>query len=974
MHTLERTEKEYRGSVQPEVEQWFVEWDTEQYNNVKQVLSECKSDLQNGQVNDALTRLKSFGRTLNKAEAPLWIDKLEALAAQIPENVVLPQDENHFNSSNDDAGMVRFVKTFKRIHRSIRNTNTAVGNAFLKVAKKEPIQPKEFSRNVAFKNLVMLQCIESAYLIKKWQKSQAALVSYMLIDCKNELLSNLSGSKVERIQGVLVQGETVLDALYKSLMDASEKEIQHLNEQIINKLGIAGTVEQSENKLSDEVVHRKKQSFILDWKETESTWAKLIEANAKQLSAAQSLVLVEEELVKREGWLKNDFSKIITEAILPHQAELVEFLESEFESVKKPKKGNESLSKACEAIQTKTASIIEKKIVPVLDKATDERTLSTFLETYAADISTLATRVEQRLPLIEDIGFREHHPEYSIKEIEWQSLFRRLLGDEYLLELLPEQLNPEQDVAELAEEFSEVVQIIKTNLSIAPEADNDEEEGPLEIVTKGLELALVKLEDLKQDAIGIEQALGAELNKHHAELMERVKKLLLNQDASEIKWTDAQMRVKESASDYTEKISIYWAKFTDRLEIIRRFSVSKFNELSNTVRSYFGLVEVAHINVQKTNIATLLYETDQKYRQLPYIYRRLFDYKRCPEEAFFIRKSEHFEHTARAYELWKTGFPSSVAVIGEKGSGRSSLITYLEKEILSDERCELLTINYSISTEKELLEVLCKQLKIQPKESINDIINLLNRRRKKTVILLENMQNSFLRTVQGYQAIGSLLYLVAETKEQVLWVCSCSRYAWNFLNVAVKISDYFSHTIAVDSYDQQEIKDLILKRQKASGYQLEFLPDANTAKSRSYKKLLDDPEVAQEYLSNEFFNEMFKMAEGNATVAMIYWIRSIQKIEGSFIYMQPKEFEGIQYLSELDSNTLFVINAFVKHDVLTASELKEVMNITTVEAETIISRLYSRGLLVRNEKKYSLNDLIYRQVVRLLKSRNFINA
>ena len=971
MHTQESTENEYRGSIKPDVEQWFTEWESKQYNNVKQILTHCNADLEKGKINDALTRLKSFARTLNKEEAPAWIDDLDDIVAQIPDHYVLPQVDRHFKSSEDESGTVNFVKMLKRARLASRKAGVATANVFLKAANKEPKEAATFTRNVAFRNLVMLQCIHSAYLMKKWQKTTAAILSYLLIECKNELLINLSGSKQERIQNVLTQGEQVLDALYQSLMAASEKELQRLHETVENHIAIAGTIELKESKLSDEVVERHKRSFVLDWKETEATWAKLIEANAKQLTASQSLVVVEEELVKREGWLKDDFSGIINESVLPPHAALVKYLEEELDGIKSKK---DSLTKTCDSIQEETAQIIEEQIIPKLDKATDERTLSTFLEKYAADISTLANRVEQRLPLIEDIGFREHHPEYSIKEIEWQSLFRRLLGDEYLLELLPEQLHPEEEVAELAEEFSEVVQIIKTNLSIAPEADKEEEEGPLEIVTKGLELALVKLEDLKQDTIAVEQTLGAELNKHHAELMERVKRLLLNQDAGEIKWTDAQIRVKESASDYTEKISIYWAKFTDRLEIIRRFSVGKFNELSNVVRTYFGLVEAEHISVQKTNIATLLYETDKKYRQLPYIYRRLFDYKRCPEEAFFIRKQEQFDQTERAHQLWTTGFPSSLAVIGEKGSGRSTLITYLEQELLSKERVEHISIDDSISTEKELLDVICKQLKIQPKESINDIINLLKRRRRKTVIVLENMQNGFLRTVRGYQAISSLLYLIAETKEQVLWVCSCSRYAWNFLNVAVKISDYFSHTIAVDSYNQDEIEELILKRQKASGYQLEFLPDESTAKSRSYKKLLDDPEAAQEYLSTQFFNELSKMAEGNATVAMIYWIRSIQKIEGSFIYLKTVEFAGIQYLSELDSNTLFVLNAFVKHDVLTAKELAGVMNISTVDAETIISRLFSRGLLVRYEKKYSLNDLIYRQVVRLLKSRNFINA
>ncbi len=974
MQTQKSTEKEYWGSIQPEVDQWFTKWGEAQHSALKQVLTECKNDLDKGNPKDAITRLKSFAHTFTKKDEPSWLNELDEIVAQIPEAVVLPQEEIHFEVAEDDSGFVRFVKMVKRIRLKGRELGTATVNAFLKLAKKDPVEVPTFTRNVPYRNLVMLQSIHSAYIIKRWQKTTSAIVSYLLIDCKNRMLMHLTDSKQEFLQQVIDQSNDVVETLYQSFKDATEKERRQLHEHIIQRLEIAGTVKLKESKLSDEVIQRSKQSYILDWKETASIWSDLIDANVKQLTAAQSLVLVEEELQKREQWLKNDFTKTVTDSVLPLHAELIEFLESELEQVKKTGEHASKLSKSCDEIQKVTAEIIEEKIIPKLDQTTDERTLSTFLETYAADVATLANRVETRLPLIEDIGFREHHPEYSIKDIEWQSLFRRLLGDEYLLELLPEQLDPEEEVAELAEEFGEVVQIIKTNLSIASEADNSEDEGPLEIVTKGLELALVKLADLKQDAIAIDDSLADELYKHHTELMERVMRLLLNQDAGQIKWADTQIRVKESASDYTEKIGIYWAKFTDRLQIIRRFGLAKFNEIAKVVRTFFGLVEVEHINVQKTNIATLLYETDKKYRQLPYIYRRLFDYKRCPEEAFFIRKKEHFDQTERAHQLWTTGFPSSLAVIGEKGSGRSTLIMYLEQEILKGERIEHISIENSISTEAELLEIICKQFKIQPKESINDIIDLLNRRRRKTVIVLENMQNSFLRTVRGYQAVGALLYLIAETKEQVLWVCSCSRYAWNFLNVAVKISDYFSHTIVVDSYSKDEIEELILKRQKASGYQLEFVPDETTAKSRSYKKLLDDPEAAQEYLATEFFNELSKMAEGNATVAMIYWIRSIQKIEGSFIYLQPVEFQGIQYLSELDSNTLFVLNAFVKHDVLTASELAGVMNISMVDSETIISRLFSRGLLVRNEKKYSLNDLIYRQVVRLLKSRNFINA
>lgn len=248
------------------------------------------------------------------------------------------------------------------------------------------------------------------------------------------------------------------------------------------------------------------------------------------------------------------------------------------------------------------------------------------------------------------------------------------------------------------------------------------------------------------------------------------------------------------------------------------------------------------------------------------------------------------------------------------------------------------------------------------------------RRRKKTVIVVENLQNCFLRTVNGYQAINALLYLISETKDNVLWVCSCSKYAWNFLNVAIKISDYFSHSLLVDNQSASNITEIIMRRQIASGYQLEIIPDAVTKNSRSFKKLLDNPEKQEEFLLEVLFERLNRIAEGNTTVAMIYWIRCISKIESADIFIELSESTGIEYLSELDSETLFILAAFVLHDVLDAKQLANCLNYSIIDAETSISRLVSRGLLVELEFGFGLNDLIYRQVVLLLNSRNFINA
>jgi hypothetical protein len=176
-----------------------------------------------------------------------------------------------------------------------------------------------------------------------------------------------------------------------------------------------------------------------------------------------------------------------------------------------------------------------------------------------------------------------------------------------------------------------------------------------------------------------------------------------------------------------------------------------------------------------------------------------------------------------------------------------------------------------------------------------------------------------------------------------------------------------------DDLSADEIQQLILKRQKASGYQLWFEADEQTLKSRSYQKLMDNDEQAKEYLQQRYFEKLARMAEGNATVAMVLWIRSIKEFDDTFFTIYPFNFSATEQLEGLDNEDLFVLSAFIRHDALKPAELAVILECTQNEAEMAISRLYSRGILLLEDDQYELNDLIYRQVVRMLKTRNILH-
>lgn len=948
-------EKDFRENHFPALRAYFEQILRSQFEVVQAITDELLPLAVEGKSEQIFKKISS---SVNRSSALFNLSETQGIhdiMEKLPEKIVVPLEEAHINWEAGDSLLVKMAKSGKKIRQVLGNKNQV--------------------REVGYRSLIGCRFVEYYYLNLLWQKSLFGWYANILVELKVLALKMYSNNASEG------EIEAIVKAQHNLLLEFTSKsnaQIQvHLDkfaEQLSADFLIAGTIELPNKTVNKEMFERKANGFSMAAKESARIWGDLINVNVEQLDAAATLNELNSQLNEYEESLQKKFQSKLSSQIHPSFSSLYKHLEEKLSLLEKSSKiTSTKLEEVCDEIKATTLKAVQEIVTP-LEATSDEMVLSKNLEDFASKVSLLANQVQQKITLVDELKYNEQLPEYLLKPIQWQSLFRRILGDEYLSELLAEDIKPEQKLQLIIEDFSETEQIITTNLTIAQDVEKSEDEEPYEIVKKGLELALMKLDEIGEDFPKIEQFLESELDKHQQELSDRISKLLIDQDAGQIKREDAKIKVRQSASDVREKLGIYWAKFVDKLEIGRRFIFSKFRTANDSIRSFLGMIETEHINVQKTNIAALLHDVDQKYRQLPYIYRRLFDFKRPADQSFFVKHHPHFETASKAYELWKSDFPSSIAILGEKGSGRTTELNYLRTEVFVNDRVEMIDFNRTVHKEKDLLEVLCKQLKISQKKSGEEIVALLTRRRKKTVIVIENLQNCFLRTVNGYEAIDTLLYLISETKDKVLWVCSCSKYAWNFLNVAVKIGDYFSHSVMIDNQPAANIAEIISRRQVASGYQLEIIPDDSTKSSRAFKKLLDDDEKRHEYLQKVLFERLNKMAEGNATVAMIYWIRCIRKIESAQIQIELLEGTGIEYLSELDSQTLFVLAAFVLHDVLGAEQLAECLNFSPKNAETIISRLCSRGLLVQLKHGYGLNDLIYRQVVRLLTSRNLINA
>ena len=240
-------------------------------------------------------------------------------------------------------------------------------------------------------------------------------------------------------------------------------------------------------------------------------------------------------------------------------------------------------------------------------------------------------------------------------------------------------------------------------------------------------------------------------------------------------------------------------------------------------------------------------------------------------------------------------------------------------------------------------------------------------------MVLEDIQNCFIRNISGFDAMETLLFLISETNKSILWVSTCTRYGWLFLDKVLNCADYFTHLAETDNLTADQIKQLVLKRHMASGYQLQFLADETIKKSRSYKKMSTDEKETQELLKDKYFEKLSRLSEGNPSVALIFWIRSIKEFDDTHFHINPFDFTSVNRIDELETRELFSLAAFVIHDSLLPEDLSRILHQPLRDSKLMISRLTSKSILYKADHGYLLNHLIYRQVVRVLKEANYIH-
>lgn len=323
---------------------------------------------------------------------------------------------------------------------------------------------------------------------------------------------------------------------------------------------------------------------------------------------------------------------------------------------------------------------------------------------------------------------------------------------------------------------------------------------------------------------------------------------------------------------------------------------------------------------------------------LPLIYRRLFRLHPVEDPRFLVGRDDELAGLVEARVQWMTGKAVSILVVGARGSGKTSLLNCAEQVAfggLKIHRGQFRERALSISAMEQVVRNLLE---------LRDGSTLLEQLHgEQRVVILEEVERTFLRRMNGFEGVRYLLELVAQSWHSTLWILSMNETAFVYLSRALDLPRSFSHRINAMAVQPDDLKNAILLRHNLSGYRLAFAPPpAGDPRISKLRRTLGLEKDAQEL----FFDALYEQSEGIFRSAFELWQHQIERVEGGVVYMrQPVKPDFASLLEALSVDDCFTLQAILQHGGLTNEHLAEILAETERASRTRLERLSTLELI-----------------------------
>lgn len=433
-------------------------------------------------------------------------------------------------------------------------------------------------------------------------------------------------------------------------------------------------------------------------------------------------------------------------------------------------------------------------------------------------------------------------------------------------------------------------------------------------------------------------------------------------------------------------LRIRWA----RARLIRRFTAASKNlllilgqALPKLIRYVGDILNKLQHGYRKIRTATGLAVSEEdelrfvrkivdihnRSESLPYIYHHLFQIRPLEDHRFWAGREAEFLELSEIWEDYVTGFPTRVSIIGERGSGRTTLLNFFKSDIVKSKQIFTINLTRRITDESVLLSLIREQMPQLEALSLESIPEELSRKQIQGVLIIENIHLLYLKTMNGFSLLGKMIALIQAVSSGMLVIATSTTYSWQFLTRVIQIDQVFNRHIHLGPFSDEEAESIILKRHRISGYELNFKIPENDRKIRK----ISNPVKRQAAIKLDYFKRLNELSAGNITVAMTHWLNSVSELTSDTITLDPDLRYDTAFLLRLTMDQVFILGVILQHELMSSQEIARVLSMNPADTEKDVNILALRQVIQQINGSWSLAAVTYRPVVQMLKTKNIIH-
>lgn len=501
------------------------------------------------------------------------------------------------------------------------------------------------------------------------------------------------------------------------------------------------------------------------------------------------------------------------------------------------------------------------------------------------------------------------------------------------------------------------------------EADGNTHDNAIQTVNDGYSRALRHLQNAEVIIQSTQENIALVLSKAINQFNYDILKLKNTDNIFELNLKIARIKALEQTKQYKKQLLTFFTELLPRLKNLAIKLRTNYQQGLDRFRKQLGIsVEKKFLSFE---LSEFINQSQQNLQQLPFVYQRLFQLKPTDEDRFFVNRDIEIAKFDQAFQNWSKDRFVTVALIGDKGSGITSLINFYLKKNQTKLPVFQTTLDCKIYKTEKYYSTMAMLFGKKSFQSNSEIIDHLNSVESNCIVVIENLQHMFLKKVNGFDCMNLFFELMAHTMKKVLWIGVYTNHSWRYLERTIHVSNYFTDEIYIEPMSRESIEEIIFKRNHMSGFQIVFEPDSVTIESKAFQKL--DDIGKQEKLRSDYFTALSVISSGNISLSQLYWLRSTKMNSSDTITIAGIKEIDFSFIKKLSGDELFVMQALVIHDGLELEDFALVMNKPIIACRNLLTPLFEKGLLIKPKTKYNIHPLIFRPLVVYLASKNFVN-